>query len=181
MESNFMTTGIDSRAKTEDQIRIEELTTQNSELIEENSNLNLLNTVLRRNTALFGALIANSAGGITLTGPDRCIVRVVKGLTGFAPSDLAGVLIESMAISEDQAVIVDCYRRLLRRECKEVHRDVRVARAGGTIAWFSMTLTDMLDDPNVQCIVLNYLDITAQKELESAGFSATGFKQKSEG
>jgi PAS domain S-box-containing protein len=141
--------------------QIDELTAQVSELIEVNANLKLLDTVVRRNTALFKALLANSSEGITLTGPDRRIVRVVKGLTGISAADLNGVLIESLAIPEDQPIILGCYDQLLQRHAQKVRCEIRVVRADGSTARFSVTMTDMLDDPNVQCIVWNYVDITS--------------------
>src|SRR5438067_6828942 len=104
------------------QIHIDELTAQVSELIEANANLKLLDAVVRRNTALFEALLANNSEGITLTGPDRRIVRVVKELPGFASRDVTGVLIETLAVPEDRDIIIDTYRHLLRRDCQKVHR-----------------------------------------------------------
>lgn len=138
--------------------RVEELTAQISDLMQEN--LRLLNETMRRNNALFEALLANSADGITVTGPDRRIVRVVRGLTGFSTIDLTGALVESLAIPEDQKLILDSYRLLLSRSCAQVKREIRVPCADGTIRRFSITLTDMLDDPNVQGIVWNYRDTT---------------------
>ena len=144
--------------------QIDELTRQISELLDVNANLKMLDKVVRRNIALFEALLANSSGGITLTGPDRRIVRVVKGLTGISPGDLKGVLIESLAIPEDQELILDCYRQLLRRNAQKVHCEIRVVRADESIARFAVTMTDMLDDPNVQCIVWNYVDVTSRED-----------------
>jgi PAS domain S-box-containing protein len=139
---------------------IEELTARISQLEEENANLKLLKAAVRRNNSLFEALLSSIAEGITLTGPDRRIVRVVKGLTGFTPRDLTGVLIDSLVVPEDHNAIRDAYDLLLRRHCQKVHAEVRVPRADGVVARFSMTLTDMLDDPNVQCIVLTYIDLS---------------------
>lgn len=144
--------------------KLQDLNAQLSDLQEENANLRLLDQSMRRNNALFEALLANSAVGIALTGPDRRIVRVVRGLTGYSPGDLAGALIEDVAIPEDREAIVDCYKLLLNRSCQQVRREFRIRRADGSIRWFAATLTDMLDDPNVQAIVWNYLDVTAQKE-----------------
>jgi PAS domain S-box-containing protein len=146
--------------------QIDKLTEQVSELLEVNANLRLLDTVVRRNTALFEALLTNNSEGITLTGPDRRIVRVVKGLTGNSPRNLTGVLIESLAIPEDREIIVDCYEQLLHRDAPKVQCQIRVVRADGSTATFAVTMTDMLDDPNVQCIVWNYVDITGWKRQE---------------
>jgi PAS domain S-box-containing protein len=143
---------------------IEQLTARISELEEANANLQLLDEVMRRNNALFEAILANSWHGITLTGADRRILKVVHGLTGRSAAELPGTLIESLALPEDQEIIIEAYRKLLRRSCAKITIEYRVYRADGTIAWFSATVTDMLDDPNVQCIVWNYADITAEKQ-----------------
>jgi PAS domain S-box-containing protein len=154
--------------------QIETLTGLVSELIEENGNLQLLDVALHRNTALFEALLANSVDGVMLTGADRRILRVVRGLTGFAPGELNGSLIESTLLPEDREIMVHCYRRLLDRRCAKTEFEVRAYRPDGSIVYLSGTLTDMLDDPNVQAIVFNYADVTQRKlgELTAAEFAA---------
>lgn len=143
---------------------IEKLTARISELEEANANLQFLDEAMQRNNALFEAVLANSCQGITLTGPDRRILKVVRGLTGRAAGELQGVLVESLVVAEDHEIIIEAYRKLLRRACAKVIIEFRVPRVDGTIAWFSATVTDMLDDPNVQCIVWNYTDITREKQ-----------------
>jgi PAS domain S-box-containing protein len=154
--------------------QIESLNRLVSELVEENANLQLLDDTLRRNTALFEALLANSADGVTLTGPDRRILRVVKGLTGFAPEELRGALVESVVVPEDQHMLVNCYRQLLNRSCQKAEFAVRAFRPNGSIVYLAGTLTDMLDDPNVQAIVFNYENVTERRsgELIAAEFGA---------
>ena len=147
---------------------IEQLTARISELEEANANLQLLDEAMRRNNALFDALLANSYQGITLTAPDRRILKVVRGLTGWGAAELQGILVESLAVPEDHAIIIEAYRKLLRQVCAKITIELRVPRADGTIAWFSATLTDMLDDPNVQGIVWNYRDITREKQFSSS-------------
>jgi len=139
---------------------IEELVARISELEEENANLRLLDQTIRRNNALFHALLANSSQGITMTGPDRRIVRVVRGLSGLDPDGLSGELVESVVAPEDREAVLEAYRKLLGRSCTKVRLDVRVPRPDGSMAHLSATVTDMLDDPNVQCIVWNYCQST---------------------
>jgi PAS domain S-box-containing protein len=105
---------------------------------------------------MFEALLSNCHDGITLTGTDRRIVRVIKGLSGIDPRILVGRLVEAVAVPEDQQTIVDAYRQLLQGRCGKIKVEFRLLRADGTIAAFAATLTDMLDDPNVQGIVWNY-------------------------
>jgi PAS domain S-box-containing protein len=143
---------------------IEKLTARISELEEANANLRLLDETVRRNNALFEALLANCWHGITLTSPDGRIIKVVHGLTGYNARELQGVPIESLAVPEDREIVVEAYRKLLRRECPKIAIEFRAPRADGTIAWFSATVTDMLDDQNVQCMVWNYADVTGEKQ-----------------
>lgn len=174
--SNLTETGTDDEAPREC-LRcadlIERLRSLIAELKEENSDLRVREDAmrqnedaLRHNTALFESLIAHSSAGIALTGADRRILKVVRGLTALDPTSLVGSLVESCAIPEDQPLIVDCYRRLLNRSCQQVQREIRVPCADRTVHWFSITLTDMLDHADVQAIVWNYHDITAQKERQ---------------
>jgi PAS domain-containing protein len=133
--------------------QIQSLSEQVAELEQKNR---WLEEVIDRNVKLFEALLSNGHDGITLTGPDRRIVRVVKGLTGIDPTMLSGVLIDSLAVPEDRASIVEAYDQLLHGFCGKVTIAVRVLCADGARVLHSATLTDMLDNPNVQGIVWNY-------------------------
>jgi PAS domain-containing protein len=116
----------------------------------------LLEEVLHRNTRMFEALLSNGSDGITLTGPDRRIVRIIKGLTDIDPNLLIGRLVDTAAFPEDRQIIADAYQQLLVGHCGQIKIEFRLVRADGTIAGFRATLTDMLDDPNVHGIVWNY-------------------------
>jgi PAS domain S-box-containing protein len=127
--------------------------------------LRSLDDALRRNTALFEAIV-NSADGIALTRADRRIFRVIHSLTGRVPGELAGVLAESIFLPEDRHIVIDCYRNLLHRHCGTIKFEARAVHANGSIMYLSGSLSDMLDDPNVQAIVCNYSDITLRKQAD---------------
>jgi PAS domain-containing protein len=133
--------------------RIEKLAEQIAQLEEENA---LLEEALGRNTRMFEALLSGGNQGIALTGPDRLIVRVVKGLNGVSTASVPGQAIELLAIPDDRSLILDAYRDLLEGARRTVAIVVGVEQADGTVARHAATLTDMLDDPCVQGIVWNY-------------------------
>ncbi len=146
-----MDTNLTLQSEAEAQIGM--LTERVAQLEEENL---LLEEVLGRNSRMFEALLSNSHDGVTLTGPDRRIVKVVKGLTGMDPASLCGQPIESLAVPEDRQTIVEAYRQLVQGRCGKIAIVVRTIRADGSIVVFTATLTDMLDNPNVHGIVWNY-------------------------
>ena len=151
MKSQLTVHSDQSDTETEGAIHV--LSERLAELEEENLQLE---EVLQRNTRMFEALISNSQDGITLTGPDRRIVRVIKGLTGVDPSLLTGLLIDSLAIPEDRPAILEAYTRMLKNPGEKIRIGVRVKQKNGTVVTYNAILTDMLDDPNVQGIVWNY-------------------------
>jgi PAS domain-containing protein len=111
---------------------------------------------LRRNFSLFEAILSSGRDGVALTGPDRRIVRVFKGLTGVDKNSFSGHLVELLAVPEDTEIVVDAYRRLLAGGTGKVQFIARFPRADGTLGIYSVTLTDMLDNPDVRGIIWNY-------------------------
>jgi len=133
--------------------QLEQLYERAAQLEDENR---WLEETLRRNSRIFEDLLMNGDVGITLTAPDRRIVKVVKGVTGFDPDSLVGRYVESLAVPEDREVILDAYRRVLDGGCQKVRILVRIPHADGTIVLHTATLTDMLGNPDIQGIVCNY-------------------------
>jgi PAS domain-containing protein len=123
----------------------------------------LLDETISRNSRLFAALLSNGRQGITLTGPDRRIVRVVKGLTGIDPTSLCGQLVDSLAVPEDREIIAAAYRRLLDDRCGTTAFKARFPRADEAIGVYEVTLNDMLDNPDVQGIVWNYSEAAVRE------------------
>lgn len=135
------------------EIEFQQLAEKAAQLEEENERLE---ETLRRNLRVFEELLLSGDAGITLTGPDRRIVRVIKGLTGFNPDSLVGVPIESLAVEEDRQIIIDAYHELIEQRHRQIRVDVRVKNIHGDVAIHSVTLTDKLEDPDIQGIVCNY-------------------------
>jgi PAS domain S-box-containing protein len=136
-----------------DELEYELLAEKAAGLEEENQRLE---KALERNSRVFRELLITSEGGITLTAPDRRIVRVIKGVTGVDPEALVGQPIESMVAPEDRQTVIDAYRQLLEARRGKIRIVVRVRNADGDMALYGATLTDMLENPDIQGIVCNY-------------------------
>jgi len=124
-----------------------------AELEEENQRLE---ESLRRNSRVFRELLLSGDSGITLTAPDRRIVQVIRGVTGIDPEALVGQPIESMVVPEDRQAVVEAYRQLLDERREKVRIVVRVRNNAGDVILYGATLTDMLENPDIQGIVCHY-------------------------
>jgi PAS domain S-box-containing protein len=113
-------------------------------------------------------MLSHSRDAIILTGPDGRIVRIVRSIAGYSPLEMAGTPVEMGVHPEDRDTVRDCYRRLLSRAAASVEIEVRILRPEGSSFWAEVTVTDMLDAPDVQAIVCNFSDITLRKEHELA-------------
>ena len=148
-----MTNGSIIPETAHDELEYELLAERAAELEEENRRLE---EALRRNSRVFRELLITGDGGIALTGPDRRIVRVIKGVTGADPEAMAGRPIDSMVVPEDQQAVIDAYRQLLDDRRGKVRVVVRMPDATGETVLYAATLTDMLENPDIQGIVCNY-------------------------
>ena len=135
------------------ELEYELLAARAAELEEENRRLE---EALERNARVFRQLLIPGEGGITLTAPDRRIVRVIKGVTGVDPEILVGQQIESLVAAEDRPAVIDAYQELLEKRRGKVRLLVRVPDAEGDVALYAATLTDMLDNADIQGIVCSY-------------------------
>ena len=145
---------------------IQRLLERISELEEFNANLRQLESAIRGNAGLFEALVAKSREGIILTAFDRRIIRIVRSLAGYSPTELSGLPVEQLLHPEDQARAVNCFDRILRRDAAEVFFEARAPFPDGSLHWLAVTLTDLLDEPAIQAIVCNYADITERRMHE---------------
>jgi PAS domain S-box-containing protein len=134
-------------------LEFELLAQKAAELEEENQRLE---EALRRNSRVFDELLITGDAGIALTGPDRRIVRVIRGVTGMDPEALVGRHIDELAVPEDRRIIEDAFQQLVERRRGKIRIFVRVRNGQGDVGLYRATLTDMLENPDIQGIVCNY-------------------------
>jgi PAS domain S-box-containing protein len=138
------------------------------ELEEQNRNVSLLEDTLRRNIALFHAVLSRSRSGIILAGPARNVVCMVHAIHGHRTDDLTGMPLEMLVHPDDRDIVLECYRNVLKNPGSSEEFEVRAIGSDGSFIWVEGTLTDMLDNPHVQAIICNYRDITRWKEHDLA-------------
>ncbi len=129
---------------------------------------------LVRSEERFRRLLLNAADAVVVLDRTGMIVfatEAIELLTGYAVDELvgrrdAGVIVQP----EDVARI-----RNTRREDGEptaVREDIRVHHRDGSLRWCQITLTNQLDDPVIQGVVVNVHDITERKKAAASIASA---------
>jgi PAS domain S-box-containing protein len=124
---------------------------------------------LRRNEALFRAVVEKSAEVISLTAADgttRYLTPSVWELLGWTTEEMQTRTLRSQVVEEDRERIAEELARLVATGGHEMKMEFRVQHRNGSIFWIEATGTNRLNDPEIGAIVGNYRDITAHKLAE---------------
>jgi PAS domain S-box-containing protein len=123
-----------------------------------------LNTLIEK--AFDAISILNLEQEVIYASPST--LRVV----GRKPSEWVGQNPFVWVHPEDAERVTETWLQLLQHQGSTVRIQLRFRHAEGHYIWIDCTATNLLNDPEVQGIVCNYLDITLQKngEIERANF-----------
>ena len=126
---------------------------------------------LRDSEERFRALIENSNDAITLLDAEGKTIYdspAAPGMLGYGPEDWIGKNVFELLHPDDSTRILGVYQELVRTPGKRLSDTFRVRHKNGTWLWLEMVATNLLSEPSVKAIVLNYHDITARKLAEDA-------------
>ena len=140
-----------------------------AELEEENANLRRLDDVIRKNIRLFDRILFRSREGILLLTPDMIILRLIHSSVGYTAVDLSGQPVLEFIHPEDAGRFSKSFSELLSAESKTAHCEVRLKMGDGSWAWVEVEMTDLLDDPDVQAILLNGRNISEYTQPSAVG------------
>jgi len=126
-----------------------------TELEAQNANLRQLEETIGRNARLIDALLKKSHDGFLLVTPQMTVLRVIHSVLGNNDDTLAGRPLLAKIHPEDRAQATEAFSRLLSNPSQSVTVDWRVSDAEEHWCWMEVEMTDMLDDPDVQAIVMN--------------------------
>lgn len=131
--------------------------------------LQLAQESLRQNELKFRALIEHNADVIALLAADGTIVYdspAVVRVLGYQQSELAGTNVFSLCHPEEVEVAQRILARLIRRPGRSLNLTLRCRHRDGSYRWLEGSATNLLQEPAVRAIVLNYRDITERREME---------------
>jgi len=126
---------------------------------------------LQRREQRFRALIEHSSDVIMIVSAEgiaRYISPSVEPVLGFKPEEAIGASILEYIQQETTQPIADKFARLLQNPGATMQTEIRIQHKDGTWRTLEGTATNLLHDPAVEGIVVNYRDITGRKKAEES-------------
>ncbi|MBI5353879.1 MAG: PAS domain S-box protein [Chloroflexi bacterium] len=117
----------------------------------------------------FHALIEHGQDYISLLAADGTLLwesPSERSLLGYAPNQFLGRNMFELIHPEDQAWTRKMYAEVLQSLGSIQEGEFRLLHADNTWRWVRCSATNLLNEPSVQAIVLNYRDITERKQAE---------------
>jgi len=117
----------------------------------------------------FRALVENSADGSALVTADGTYVYsspASHGVLGYTPKELAGCNLFELIHSADLKGAREMFTQLLREPGRVLAGHFRFQHKNGSWRWVQVVGKNMLPDPSVGAIVINYLDVTESKRAD---------------
>jgi diguanylate cyclase (GGDEF)-like protein/PAS domain S-box-containing protein len=126
---------------------------------------------LEQSEKRFRALIEHSTDAISLIDSSAHVIYEspsVEKLTGYSAEERIGKNGLDLIYPEDLAHIQGTMSRVLSQPNCIESAQFRSVRKNGTVWWTEGTAINLLNEPSVQAVVINYRDITERKNSEKA-------------
>ncbi len=117
----------------------------------------------------FRSLIEYSYEAIILVNPTGTILYAspsTKRILGYSPESLVGSDGFKLIYPEDKPILVKSLAKLLFDSKKVQKIENRIVTKEGDVRWAEATGTNLLQEPEVAAIVINFRDITDHKKLD---------------
>ena len=142
---------------------------QNRELTELNLQLNTMAVDLSQREARFRSLIQNSSDVVTIIGAGGEITYesdAMHRVLGHDPATRVGLLFEREVHVDDRALAKAMLDGLLEVGGAAQTAEMRVRHANGSWRWVEAIGQNLLHEPAIGGVVLNFRDVTDRKRLE---------------
>jgi diguanylate cyclase (GGDEF)-like protein/PAS domain S-box-containing protein len=120
---------------------------------------------------LFRALVEHAYDAVVLLDARGAIAwasRSVTRLLGYAPGELVGRSVLEFVHRDDLPFAELSLNECLRHPGKVVHAELRCRHQDGSFRLVEGVAVNRFDEPQVQCIVCNFRDVTDRRKAETA-------------
>ncbi len=117
------------------------------------------------------AVVEHASDVISLVGADRRVSYVspaIERVLGYRPEERLGASAFELVHPDDLAKVESLLSESLRITEFPVRTEMRMRHKDGSWRHVEATVTNRLDDPSVEAVVVNWRDITKSKETEEA-------------
>lgn len=125
----------------------------------------------KRTEQRFQGLVENSSDGIVLLNRDAVISYSgpsTARILGYEEQDFAGRVGFEFIHPDDRPNVERVFRELIDNPRKVTLLEFRLRNKAGVWLWIEATANNLLNEPSIQAVVLNYRDITGRKSIEQA-------------
>jgi len=114
----------------------------------------------------FRAMIEHSTEGIGLLSAKGIVLYAGNPILGYDPGEWANRKAFDLVHPEDIEHVNSVFARLLERPGNVVSIEFRARHKDGSWRWIEAVCNNLIGEPSVQAIVMNYRDISERKEAE---------------
>lgn len=136
---------------------------------------------VRASEERFRAMIENGLDDISLLDANGTLLwespSVIRSL-GYPVDTFVGKNIFEIVHPEDQGWTGDLYAKVLQAPGSREAGIFRLRHADGSWRWIEAIVTNMVNNPSVQAVVVNYRDITERKQAEETVRSLARFPEE---
>jgi len=142
---------------------------QNQTLTELNVQLHTMAGDLSQREARFRSLVQNSSDVVTILGRGGEITYesdAIRRVLGHDPAARVGLLFEGEVHLDDRGLVKAMLEGLLAVDGASQTAEMRVRHADGSWRWVEAIAQNLLHEPAIGGVVLNFRDVTDRKRLE---------------
>ncbi|MBI2764945.1 MAG: EAL domain-containing protein [Chloroflexi bacterium] len=124
---------------------------------------------LRLREARFRSLVQNASDVVCVIGVDGYIEYIspaVRNTMGYEPGFITGRNVFNLIHVEDEAQARTAFEKVVATAGHSSQTEVRLLHANGSWRWFEATISNLLAEPSVAAIVVNYRDVTDRRAFE---------------
>ena len=126
---------------------------------------------LIHNEKHFRALIENSAEGLAILSSSGEVLEMSPSgekILGYITSGLSNFHTSEIIHADDIESVKSVFEEVIREPASLKKIEFRIYTADGNLIWIACTYHNLLEEPGIQGIVLNFRDITEQKQADQA-------------